>query len=129
MEWADVLRAAGAFALVLVSLTLAFALIRLAAALQRTTELLASLDREALPAIGKVNALLDGATHQMVKVDAMLETAVDGVQSADRTVRRVGAAVEKPLGTAAEGAAFVSGFTSSFRARRDERRALGGAQE
>jgi uncharacterized protein YoxC len=121
VNWADVLRAAGAFALVLVSLTLSFVLVRLAATLQRTNELLSALDREAVSAVVRVNSLLDQASGELTKVDTLLDTAVSGAEAADRTVRRVAAAVERPVSRLSEAAAFVRGAASSFVARRQDR--------
>ena len=61
--------------------------------------------------------------QQLDHVDRILVTTADGVESADRTVRRVGRVVEVPVGKVAEASAWLGGATSSFRARRAERRA------
>jgi hypothetical protein len=122
MDWADVLRAAAAFFLVLTGLALTYVLVRLAATLERVNTLLGSLDREAVPVIGKVGTTVDQVSQQLEHVDRILVTTADGVESADRTVRRVGRVLEVPVGKVAEASAWVGGATSSFRARRAERR-------
>jgi methyl-accepting chemotaxis protein len=122
MDWADVLRAAAAFFLVLTGLSLTFVLVRLAGTLDRVNALLGSIDREALPMIGKVSATVDQVSQNLEQVDRILVTTADGVESADRTVRRVGRVVEVPVGKVAEASAWVGGATSSFRARRAQRR-------
>jgi hypothetical protein len=122
MDWADVLRAAAAFFLVLTGLALTYVLVRLAATLERVNTLLASLDREAVPVIGKVGNTVDQVSRELDHVDRILVTTADGVESADRTIRRVGRVLEVPVGKAAEASAWVGGATSSFRARRAERR-------
>ena len=71
----------------------------------------------------KVSTTVDNVNQQLEHVDRILVTTADGVESADRTVRRVGRVVEVPIGKAAEASAWVGGATSSFRARRAERRA------
>jgi hypothetical protein len=122
MDWADVLRAAAAFFLVLTGLSLTFVLVRLAGTLDRLNVLLGSIDREALPVIGKLSTTVDQVSHNLEQVDRILVTTADGVDSADRTVRRVGRVIEVPIGKVAEASAWVGGATSSFRARRAERR-------
>jgi hypothetical protein len=122
VNWADLLRAASAFAIVLVALTLGYALIRLASLLDRSREYLNAIDRETVSALERVNGLLDQAGGQMTKIDTLLTTAVDGTQAAERSVRRIAAAVETPLAKAAELAAFLRAAASSFGARRTDRR-------
>ena len=123
MDWADVLRAAAAFFLVLTALGLTYVLVRLAGTLERLNALIASVDREGVPVIGKVATTVDQVSHGLEHVDRILVTTADGVESADRTVRRVGRVLEVPIGKAAEASAWVGGATSGFRARRAERRA------
>ena len=123
MDWGDVLRAAAAFFLVLTGLSLTFVLVRLASTLDRMNTLLTNVDREGIPVITKVSTTVDNVNHELEHVDRILVTTADGVESADRTVRRVGRIVEVPIGKVAEASAWIGGATSSFRARRAERRA------
>jgi len=127
MDWADVLRAAAAFFLVLTALGLTYVFVRLAGTLERLNTLLGSIDREGVPVIGKVSTTVDQVSRELDHVDRILVTTADGVESADRTVRRVGRVIEVPIGKAAEASAWVGGATSGFRARRAERRARDGA--
>jgi hypothetical protein len=127
MDWADVLRAAAAFFLVLTALGLTYVLVRLAGTLERLNVLITNVDREGVPVIGKVATTVDQVSHELEHVDRILVTTADGVESADRTVRHVGRVLEVPVGKAAEASAWVGGATSGFRARRAERRARDGA--
>ena len=111
-----------AFFLIVAALVVAWLGTRAAAWLAAATELLQNVDREALPTIGRVNVLLDQASGSLGKVDTILDTAVAGTQATEDVVRKTAGAVSKPLGAVAEAGAFVSGATSSFRARRSERR-------
>ena len=111
-----------AFFLIVSALVVAWLGTRAAAWLQASTELVRNVDREALPAIGRVNVLLDQASGSLGKVDTILDSAVAGTQATEDVVRKTAGAVSKPLGAVAEAGAFVSGATSSFRARRAERR-------
>ena len=80
---------------------------RAAAWLVAATDLLRNVDREALPAIAKVNTLLDQASGSLGKVDTILDTAVTGTQATEDVVRKTAGAVSKPLGAMAEAGAFV----------------------
>jgi len=121
MDWSDILRAAAAFFLVLTGLSLCYVLVRLASTLARTHALLGLIDRETLPLIGRLSTTIDRVNAQLDQVERILETTADGVESADRTVRRVGRAVEAPVERIAGAGAFVRGTLSSFRARRGDR--------
>ena len=115
-----------AFFLFVAAIVLAWVGVRAAQWLSASTRLVQSIDREALPAIATTNAILGQASGQMEKVDRILDTAVGGVEAADKTVRRVAAVLEKPLSLMGQASAFVAGSSSSYRARRAERRAADG---
>ncbi len=112
-----------AFFLFVAALVVAWLGTRAAAWLTAATTLLQNVDREALPAIGKVNTLLDQAGSSLGKVDAILDSAVAGTQAAEGVVRKTAGVVAAPLGMVAEAGAFVTGAASSFRARRADRHA------
>ncbi len=123
MDLGDLAFLALAFFLFVSALVIAWLGTRTAAWLTAATELLRNVDREALPAIAKVNTLLDQASGSFGKVDSILDSAVTGTQAAESAVRKTADAVSKPLGAVAEAGAFVSGSASSFRTRRAERHA------
>jgi hypothetical protein len=123
MDLGDVAFLALAFFLIVAALVIAWLGTRAAAWLAAATDLLRNVDREALPAIAKVNTLLDQASGSLGKVDTILDSAVTGAQATEDVVRKTAGAVSKPLGAMAEAGAFVSGAASSFRTRRAERHA------
>lgn len=123
MELGDLAYVALAFFLIVAALVVAWLGTRAAAWLQAATDLLRNVDREALPAIAKVNTLLDQTSGSLAKVDTILDSAVTGAQATEDVVRKTAGVVAKPLGAAAEAGAFVSGAASSFRTRRTERHA------
>jgi hypothetical protein len=121
MDLGDLAFLALAFFLFVAALVIAWLGTRAAAWLAAATDLLRNVDREALPAIAKVNTLLDQASGSLGKVDTLLDTAVTGAQATEDVVRKTTGAVSKPLGAMAEAGAFVSGAASSFKTRRSER--------
>ena len=121
MDLGDLAFLALAFFLFVAALVIAWLGTRAAAWLVAATDLLRNVDREALPAIAKVNTLLDQASGSLGKVDTILDTAVTGTQATEEVVRKTAGAVSKPLGAMAEAGAFVSGAASSFKTRRSER--------
>lgn len=121
MDLGDLAYLALAFFLIVTALAIAWLGTRAAAWLAAATELLRSVDREALPAIARVNTLLDQASGSLGKVDTILDSAVTGAQATEDVVRKAASVVSKPLGAVAEAGAFVSGAASSFRTRRSER--------
>ncbi len=123
MDLGDLAYLALAFFLIVAALVIAWLGTRAAAWLTAATDLLRNVDREALPAIAKVNTLLDQASGSLGKVDIILDSAVTGAQATEDVVRKTAGVVSKPLGAVAEAGAFVSGAASSFRTRRSERHA------
>jgi uncharacterized protein YoxC len=128
MEWDDVLLAAAAFFLVVTALSLSFLLLRLAATLTRVNALLASMERDGIPLLERVAVTLDQVTttldqvnRQLGKVDTLLDSAVGGVQSADRTARSVSRVVGAPIVRLAEASALVRGSVSGLLHRRGAR--------
>jgi uncharacterized protein YoxC len=122
VDLGDLALLALAFFLVVASVALAVVGARAAQTLGAATEALRNVDREAIPALQKTNVLLDHAAVQMERVDQILATATDGVEAADRTVRRVSDVVSKPFSRMAEASAYANASASSFRARRQARR-------
>ncbi len=121
MDLGDLAYVALAFFLIVAALVIAWLGTRAVAWLQAATDLLRNVDREALPAIAKLNTLLDQASGSLGKVDTILDSAVTGAQATEDVVRKTAGVVSKPLGAVAEAGAFVSGAASSFRTRRSER--------
>ena len=83
--------------LVVVAVTLAFLLIRLAGTAGRLTSLLGGLEDSAIPLINKTSESLDEVNKQLVKVDRVTDSAVDAADKADTAVRAVSLAVTAPV--------------------------------
>ena len=121
MDYEAVALVALAFFLICAAIVVAWVGSRAAALLAAATTSLRAVEAEAIPTLQRMNDLLGQAGGSIARVDTILETAAEGVQSVDRTVRRVADVVAAPAGKAAEASAFVSGAVSSFRARRHGR--------
>jgi uncharacterized protein YoxC len=121
MDYEAVALVALAFFLICAAIVVAWVGARAAALLGTATATLRAVEAEAIPTLRKVNGLLDQAGGSLARVDTILETTADGVQSADRTVRKVADVVARPAGMAAGASAYVTGAASSFRARRRDR--------
>jgi hypothetical protein len=122
VDWGDILRAALSFFLVLLALTGAFMLIRLATLLGRLTVTVDRLSDEVVPLLEKTNATLEQVNAQLVKIDAMTDSALDAVTAADHSVRSVVTTVKAPLAKIAGVTTGIENALGSFRARRRSRR-------
>ncbi len=122
MNWSDVLDAAGAFFLVLVGLTLAYALVRVAATFTRLTQAVDESSRELVPLLGKANETLDHVNVQLADLERVTRTAADTVEATDRRVRTVMGAVTSPVSRLSGAVAGIESGLRSFTQRRRRRR-------
>jgi uncharacterized protein YoxC len=125
VNWSDVLLAAGSFAVVIVALGLAYALVRLAGTFERVSRTLDTVDDQLGPLLTKTNGTLDLVNEQLAKVDVVTGTAADAVTSVDQSVRSVVATAGAPFARVSGTAAGVGTGVRSFRARRRARRGGG----
>lgn len=115
----DVWRAALAFFLIAVGLTLSYVLIRLGGAFGRLAAFIKGTERDLLPVMVKAGGTVDRVNDQLDKLDVVTDSAVSMAESADTAVRAVSTAITTPVKKVSGLSAAVSHGFSAFRARRD----------
>jgi uncharacterized protein YoxC len=124
VETVDILWIALSAFLVVVGLTLAFVLVRLAATIRRVTSLVQGLETEVLPLINKAGGTVDRVNGQLDKLDLVTDSAVDAADSLDTAVRAVTIALTRPVQKISGVAAGLAHGVSVFRTRKDFRGAV-----
>ncbi len=124
VETIDVLWIALSGFLVVVGITLAFVLVRLAATIRNTSSLVQGLEKEVLPLINKAGGTVDRVNTQLDKLDLVTDSAVDAADSLDTAVRAVTIAITRPVTKISGLAAGLSHGFASLRARRNLRGAV-----
>lgn len=122
--WADLAYLALSIFLIVVGLTLGYALVRLGGTFRRLSTFIEGAESELLPVIGKVGGTVDRVNGQLDKVDQMTDSAVDAVESVDTAVRAVSLAVTRPIQRLAGFSAGVRHGAAAFRSGRDWRSAV-----
>ena len=123
-ETIDVLWIALSGFLVVVGITLAFMLVRLAATIRSTSSLVQGLEKEVLPLINKAGGTVDRVNAQLDKLDRVTDSAVDAADSLDTAVRAITIAITRPVQKVSGLAAGLSHGLSAFRVRHDVRGAF-----
>lgn len=113
----EVLRYAAAFFFVLVAITMAYALIKAAKALDRVDTVLADVDQEVVPLMKKAGVSLDGVNANLGNVDDITKDVADITDKIDTMANIVEGAVSKPARKAASFSAGVQTAVSSFMRR------------
>jgi uncharacterized protein YoxC len=124
VETIDILWIALSGFLVVVGITLAFVLVRLAATIRNTSSLVQGLEKEVLPLINKAGGTVDRVNAQLDKLDLVTDSAVDAADSLDTAVRAVTIAITRPVTKISGLAAGLSHGFASLRTRRNLRGAL-----
>jgi uncharacterized protein YoxC len=127
--WGDLAYLALSVFLFLTGISLAYALFRLGETFQRLSTLIGGIEREALPVIGKVGGTVDGVNAELEKVDLIMDSAVDAVQSADTAVRAVSRAITTPVLKLSAASAAVRHGVASLKARRGWNEAVAAAKD
>jgi uncharacterized protein YoxC len=120
-ETIDVLWIALSGFLVVVGITLAFVLVRLAATIRSTSSLVQGLEKEVLPLINKAGGTVDRVNAQLDKLDLVTDSAVDAADSLDTAVRAVTIAITRPVTKISGFAAGLAHGVASLRTRRNVR--------
>lgn len=110
--------------LVAVGLSLAYAFVRLGGTLARLTAFIKETQEELVPVVGKVGGTVDLVNGQLVKADAITDSAVDAANSVDTAVRAVSFAIKRPVQKISGLAAGLSHGTADLKANRDWRGAV-----
>jgi len=103
-----VLRYAAAFFFVLVAIAAAYALVRLGKTLSRAEQVLADVDKEALPLMNKAGTTLDGVNVSLANVGQITK---DVSQMTDKVDRMAGAVEGVMSAPARKAASFSAGVT------------------
>jgi hypothetical protein len=114
---------------VLVGITLAVLLLRLAGTAGRLTSLLKGLEETVVPLLTKTGGTVDRVNLQLDKVDVITDSAVSAADSADTAVRAVSIAVTRPVQKLSGLAKGLSHGFSAFAAERDWRGALSAGRD
>jgi uncharacterized protein YoxC len=124
LTWGDVWRIALAVFLVVVGLSLAWVLVRLAGTVDRLSSFIRGVEHELVPVITKVGGSVDRVNGQLDKVDQMTDSAVDAVENVDTAVRAVSLAVSRPVQKVSGFAAGVSYGAAELKAHGNWRSAV-----
>lgn len=120
----DVAWLALAVFLLAVGLSLAYAFVRLGGTLARLTAFIKETQEELVPVVGKVGGTVDLVNGQLVKADAITDSAVDAANSVDTAVRAVSFAIKRPVQKISGLAAGLSHGTADLKTNRDWRGAV-----
>ena len=115
-----VLRYAAAFFFVLVAIAAAYALFKAGKAMGRVEQVLADVDKEALPLMNKAGKTLDEVNVSLVNVGEITKDVSQMTDKVDRMAGAVEGAVTAPARKAAAFSAGVSEAVGSFFKRGDE---------
>jgi uncharacterized protein YoxC len=127
--WGDLAYLALAVFLVVVGVSLGYALLRLGETFGRLSAFIRGTERELLPVITKVGGTVDRVNGQLDKVDQMTDSAVDAVEVVDTAVRAVSMAVTTPVQKVAGLAAGVTNAAATFKVDRNWRGAVQAGKE
>jgi uncharacterized protein YoxC len=117
-----VLHYAAAFFFVAVAIGLVYTLARTGKALGRVDKLLADVDREVVPLIGKAGVTMDEVNSELQKVGEITQAVVDLTEKVDSAAKAVESAISAPARKAASFGAGVTQAFSSFFNRGEGRR-------
>jgi hypothetical protein len=127
--WGDLWRLSLAVFLLVVGLSSAYLLVRLAGTAGRVSAFIRGAEDSILPVIGNVGRSVDRVNGQLDKVDRITDSAVDAAESVDMAVRTVSQAVTRPVQKVSGLAAGVSFGAADFKTRRDWRHAVEAGKE
>jgi len=115
-----VLRYAAAFFFILVAVASAYALYRAGKALGRVEQVLADVDKEALPLITKAGTTLDEVNVSLANVGEITKDVSQMTEKVDRMAGAVEGAVSMPARKAAAFSAGVTEAVGTFFKRGDQ---------
>jgi uncharacterized protein YoxC len=115
-----VLRYAAAFFFILVAITAAYALFRAGKAMGRVEQVLADVDKEALPLMNKAGKTLDEVNVSLANVGQITKDVSQVTDKVDRVAGAVEGAVTTPARKAAAFSAGVTEAVGTFFKRGDQ---------
>jgi hypothetical protein len=121
IAWADVLRAALSFFLVIVGVGIAYVCFRLGGVLRRMSQTVVRVIDEVVPILARAQTTVDGINLELQRVDEIMISAVNATKGAEKTVTSLSNAVTSPVKNASGFAAAAKEAMATFRAKRAER--------
>lgn len=120
IAWADVLRGALSFFLIIVGVGIAYVCFRLGGVLRRMSMTVVRVTDEVVPILTRAQTTVDGINLELQRVDEIMVSAVNATKGAEKTVTSISNAVTAPVKKASGWAAAAREAMSTFRARRAE---------
>ncbi len=120
IAWADVLRAALSFFLVIVGVGIAYVCFRLGGVLRRMSLTVVRVTDEVVPILSRAQTTVDGINLELQRVDEIMVSAVNATKGAEKTVTSLSNAVTAPVKKASGLAAAAKEAMATFRAKRAE---------
>lgn len=120
IAWADVLRAALSFFLVIVGIGIAYVCFRLGGMLRRMSVTVVRVTDEVVPILSRAQTTVDGINLELQRVDEIMVSAVNATKGAEKTVTSLSNAVTAPVKKASGIAAAAKEAMATFRAKRAE---------
>ncbi len=120
IAWADVLRAALSFFLIIVGIGIAYVCFRLGGMLRRMSMTVVRVTDEVVPILSRAQTTVDGINLELQRVDEIMVSAVNATKGAEKTVTSLSNAVTAPVKKASGFAAAAKEAMATFRAKRAE---------
>ena len=120
IAWADVLRGALSFFLVIVGIGIAYVCFRLGGVLRRMSMTVVRVTDEVVPILSRAQTTVDGINLELQRVDEIMVSAVNATKGAEKTVTSISNAVTAPVKKASGLAAAAKEAMATFRAKRSE---------
>jgi hypothetical protein len=118
IAWADVLRGALSFFLVITGVGIGYACLRLGGMFGRLTVSVREVTDEVVPILTRAQTTVDGINLELERVDEIMVTAVHATKGAEKTVTTISNAVAAPAKKASGFAAAAKEALATFKARR-----------
>jgi hypothetical protein len=118
IAWADVLRAALSFFLVVVGVGIGYLCLRLGGMFGRMSVSVRQVTEEVVPILTRAQTTVDGINLELQRVDEIMVSAVNATRGAEKTVTSISNAVTAPVRKASGFAAAAKEAMATFRARR-----------
>ncbi len=118
IAWADVLRGALSFFLIIVGVGIAYVCFRLGGVLSRMSTTVVRVTDEVVPILTRAQTTVDGINLELQRVDEIMVSAVNATKGAEKTVTSISNAVTAPVKKASGWAAAAKEAMATFRARR-----------
>lgn len=118
IAWADLLRGALSFFLVVVGIGIGYLCFRLGGMFGRLSASVRDVTNEVVPILARAQTTVDGINLELQRVDEIMVSAVNATKGAEKTVTSISNAVTTPVKKASGFAAAAKEAMATFRARR-----------